>query len=172
MPRTSEAGRGAPPPRPLRSQLLPWSPNWRFSESGDGQNETRAGSLSCVPPESLDAEPNAFCFAFSPSLALDRPRGAWGGSAEIVPSCREEQEGDDQSLSDPRRPVRERWVLRCSGLHPGSEKASVSLCPCALQTWVLGGTKGRDFPGPALENLLTGGRVEGEETNRQAYHRP
>lgn len=49
-------------------------------------------------------------FAFSPSLALHRPRGGWGGSAEIVPSCQEEQEGDDQSLSDPRRPLRERWV--------------------------------------------------------------
>lgn len=39
-------------------------------------------------------------FARSPSLALDRPRGGWGGPAEIVPG-REEEEGDDRSLSDP-----------------------------------------------------------------------
>lgn len=76
-------------------------------------------------------------FALSPSLELDRPRGGWGGPAEIVPG-REEEEGHDRSLSDPLQPLRVRWGCGYCGLQSGSEKASISLCPCALQTWALG----------------------------------
>ncbi|XP_015998147.1 autophagy-related protein 101 isoform X1 [Rousettus aegyptiacus] len=67
-------------------------------------------------------------FAFSPSLALHRPRGGWGGSAEIVPSCQEEQEGDDQSLSDPRRPLRERAA-------PGWGEAPLSFLQSPILVW-------------------------------------
>lgn len=99
-------------------------------------------------------------FAFS-SLALDHPRGGWGGPAGIAAGREEEEEeGNDQTLSDPASAC-----TREVGM--GMLWAPAWLCPCAPQTWVWGGPEGLFFSGPDLENsLLSGGGGEGERTDR------